>query len=335
MTKINYPVELFQKTEIKNNLMKKFFHNLIKHSFLHITIISTTGLLFSIYVIIGLNKNDVSLKNRTEKNLKMIIDTSIHDTGVGGAYKPDVIDAPVNYFDYYIEQGESIYSIAKKFGVDDVTLININDIKIAALVRQGMKIIIPNQNGIFEKIRKESDVDSVVKKYNLDKEDVLRVNLNNISGVIDNGKIFLPGVKVDSITRQLMLGEYFIRPAYGRITSYFGYRRDPWTGKRNFHQGIDIANRNGGFIYAAAPGRIIYNGWSWLYGNNIKIIHTSGYVTFYGHLASINVHNGQWVQSGVAIGRMGSTGRSTGTHVHFEVRQHGRVINPLRVTILR
>ena len=112
MNKINYLEELSQKSNIKRNFLKEVLHNLMKHSFLLITIICTTGLLFSIYSIIVFNQNNMLVKNRTEKKLKMIIDTSIHDAGVGGAYKPDVIDAPVSYFDYYIQQGESIYSIA-------------------------------------------------------------------------------------------------------------------------------------------------------------------------------------------------------------------------------
>lgn len=304
----------------------------------NIAVTTLSVLLVAAAVVISFNRKgseDLLISSRDSSRLEKVLKNENSIIGIGGAYKPNIIDAPVSYFDYYIKQGESIYSISRKFGIDDVSIVNVNDIKFASLVVAGRKISIPNQDGIIAKIKNESDFDAVIERHNFDKEDLLRINSFDLSSALNAGEVFLPGVKVDNETRQLMLGEYFLRPAYGRITSYFGFRRDPWTGKRSFHQGIDIANVNGGYIYAAAPGRVIYTGYSWIYGNNIKIRHTSGYVSFYAHLDSISVQNGAWVQSGGIIGRMGNTGRSTGTHLHFEVRQHGRAINPLRVTIFR
>ena len=198
-----------------------------------------------------------------------------------------------------------------------------------------MVIQIPNQDGITITAHNQADLKNKLDQYNLDIEEVARINDVETEELSKLNKIFLPGVTFDSVTRQLMLGEYFIRPAYGRITSLFGYRYDPWTGRRSYHSGVDIANHNGGNIYAAAPGRVIACQTTPVYGNNIKIRHTSGYVTMYGHLGRIYVRPGQWVQAGTVIGRMGSTGRSTGTHLHFEVTQYGRGVNPLRVTIMR
>ena len=298
-------------------------------------LISMLGVIFCGFAIalfsMSKNTSDLLISSRTLKKT-LEYSSRYKDNGLGGAYKPDFTTVPVTYFDYYIKSGESIHSIARRFGMDEVTLVNINDISCASIVRAGMKIQIPNQDGITIDIENKSDLEKTAEKYNFEKEELCKIN-----GLSDDNveamKLFVPGVKFDSLTRSMLLGEYFRRPAYGRFTSMYGYRKDPWPGVSKFHQGVDIANRNGGNIYAAAAGTVIYSGWSWVYGNMIRIKHPGGYVTLYGHLDRIQVKDGAWVNSGAVIGKMGNTGRSTGTHLHYEVRQWGKTVNPLRVTI--
>lgn len=117
----------------------------------------------------------------------------------------------------------------------------------------------------------------------------------------------------------------------GHFTSFFGPRYHPISKvQREFHFGVDIANVTGTPIYAAADGRVhSANFSSGGYGNRIRITHKFGYSSVYAHLHSIVVRNGQYVKRGQLIGRMGSTGRSTGPHLHFEVRLDGKPINPL------
>lgn len=299
-------------------------------------LISILGIVFCGFAValFSMSKNASSDLLLSKRTLKKTLEYSSRykDSGLGGAYKPDSTTAPVTYFDYYIKSGESIHSIARRFGMDEVTLVNINDISCASVVRAGLKIQIPNQDGILVNIKDKKELEEVAQKYNFEKEELCKIN--NLSN--DNPeamKLFVPGVKFDSLTRSMLLGEYFRRPAYGRFTSMYGYRKDPWTGVSNFHHGVDIANRNGGNIYSAAAGTVIYCGWSWVYGNMIRIKHPGGYVTLYGHLDKIQVKDGSWVNSGAVIGKMGNTGRSTGTHLHYEVRQWGKTVNPLRVTI--
>lgn len=117
----------------------------------------------------------------------------------------------------------------------------------------------------------------------------------------------------------------------GHFTSFFGPRYHPISKvKREFHFGVDIANITGTPVYAAADGYVhSANFSSGGYGNRIRVTHKFGYSSVYAHLHSIAVRNGQYVKRGQLIGRMGSTGRSTGPHLHFEVRLDGKPINPL------
>jgi murein DD-endopeptidase MepM/ murein hydrolase activator NlpD len=117
-------------------------------------------------------------------------------------------------------------------------------------------------------------------------------------------------------------------PVSGTITSPFGYRQNPFGGAPDFHPGLDIAAPMGTTVTAAASGTVISAGWYGGYGNYILIDNGGGMATGYGHLSQIFVSNGQQVQKGQAIGAVGSTGRSTGPHLHFEVRIHGKPTDP-------
>ena len=112
------------------------------------------------------------------------------------------------------------------------------------------------------------------------------------------------------------------------LSSGFGYRSDPFTGGGAMHAGLDFKGPVGTPILAAAEGKVVLAGFHGGYGNMIEIRHANGLVTRYAHLSGLNVRSGQMVERGVQIGRMGSTGRSTGSHLHFEVRQNGQAINP-------
>ena len=111
-------------------------------------------------------------------------------------------------------------------------------------------------------------------------------------------------------------------------TSSYGYRRDPFNGALAFHSGVDFPGSYGQPILAAAPGTVSYVGPRQGYGNVVEVDHGKGLMTRYAHLSGYGVRAGQGVKRGEAIARMGSTGRSTGTHLHFEVRVNGAAVNP-------
>jgi len=116
----------------------------------------------------------------------------------------------------------------------------------------------------------------------------------------------------------------------GWISSHFGSRSDPFTGRGAFHAGVDFAGKPGSKVIATGPGVISFSGYKNGYGYVVEITHPTGYLTRYGHNSRNLVREGQAVQKGDAIAIIGSTGRSTGTHVHFEVERDGRTLNPMR-----
>jgi len=116
-----------------------------------------------------------------------------------------------------------------------------------------------------------------------------------------------------------------------RLTSEYGMRRDPFTGKPEHHDGIDIAARTGTPIHPYLPGRVVFSGWKEGYGQAVVVRHQEGLETVYGHTYRNLVREGQKVDRDTAIGLVGSTGRATGPHLHFEVRRNGRSIDPVHV----
>ena len=119
-------------------------------------------------------------------------------------------------------------------------------------------------------------------------------------------------------------------PHISALTSYFGYRSDPFdSSDAEFHPGIDFKGNKGDDARCTANGTVVFAGWAGGYGNCVRIAHTNNLETLYGHLSRISVRVGQDVTAGQKIGEVGSTGRSTGTHLHYEIRKNGKAINPI------
>lgn len=130
--------------------------------------------------------------------------------------------------------------------------------------------------------------------------------------------------------KELLAATPSIWPTEGWISSPFGMRRSPFTGRREFHKGIDISNRKGTPIYAPAKGRVSFAGVDGGYGKSVVIRHGAGIMTRYAHMYRYIVKPNQTVTRGELIGYMGNTGRSTGPHLHYEVRLNGVCVNPMR-----
>ena len=122
----------------------------------------------------------------------------------------------------------------------------------------------------------------------------------------------------------------FIRPVNGRISSPFGYRVHPIFKVSKLHTGLDMAAGAGTPIAASAGGRVVFAGWRGGYGRAVIIDHGGGITTLYAHQSSLAVSQGQSVRQGQVVGRVGSTGYSTGPHLHFEVRLNGSPVDPMR-----
>ncbi|VAW91829.1 Peptidase, M23/M37 family [hydrothermal vent metagenome] len=156
--------------------------------------------------------------------------------------------------------------------------------------------------------------------------------LGNLSSQLDNRSQQLNVLETMMMTNNLQAEvEPAGRPiSRGWLSSYFGIRTDPFTGRRVHHSGIDFAGKLGSDIVAVASGVVTFAGRRSGYGNLVEVNHGKGYSTRYGHALSINVQVGDTVKKGQVVAKMGTTGRSTGPHVHFEVLNNGRAVNPKR-----
>ncbi|SHI90682.1 M23 family metallopeptidase [Propionispora hippei] len=125
-----------------------------------------------------------------------------------------------------------------------------------------------------------------------------------------------------------------IWPVYGTITSGFGWRSSPLESGSELHQGLDIAVGTGTPVVATADGKVVQSGWAGGYGNLVKIDHGNGLETLYGHNDKVAVTVGQEVKKGQIISYAGSTGNSTGPHVHYEIRKSGTAVDPVAYLVL-
>lgn len=190
-------------------------------------------------------------------------------------------------------------------------------------------------------LERASSAEQAIRKFGLNPDSVARASATAQGGPFiplkSAGKLPLDQrftklgrtlARMDALERGLVAipsGAPALAPA---ITSGFGYRRDPFTGAAALHSGIDFKGAHGSSILAAAQGKIAFAGVKNGYGNCVEVAHGNGLVTRYAHLSSIGVRIGQRVNKGERLGGMGSTGRSTGTHLHFEVRHNDRAMNP-------
>jgi murein DD-endopeptidase MepM/ murein hydrolase activator NlpD len=248
-----------------------------------------------------------------------------------GVLEPEAFSKPkmVLYSNYTIRKGDIIGDLAEAFGLNEDTLISVNGIKNTRLIQIGQVLRIPNQDGILYTVKKDDTLDQIAQKYSAETEAIQFAN-ELFSDALPGSVLFIPGAKLDWIERQEINGDLFIWPASGRITSPYGWRRWPFGegNVRHFHSGMDIGASWGTPVRAAMSGRVSAAGWDNVLGNYIVVSHHSGYRTMYGHLSAIKVKSGAYVAAGERIGDVGSTGLSTGPHLHFTVYKNGVTVNP-------
>lgn len=237
---------------------------------------------------------------------------------------------------YKVREGDSLWSIANAFNLDINTLFGCNSFKNPDVLKPGTTISVPNQDGILYKVSKGDSLAAIAKKYGVYVEGILSANGMSKDDTLMAGKeLFLPSAKPLSVPRSGSVsgssaGKGFRWPVRGRISSPFGWRRDPFNKKKDFHTGIDIKASTGTTIVASKGGTVVYSGWMGGYGRVIVIDHGGGYKTLYAHCSRLLVSRGRKVSQGQSIARVGSSGRSTGPHLHFEIRYRNSATNPLK-----
>jgi murein DD-endopeptidase MepM/ murein hydrolase activator NlpD len=223
-------------------------------------------------------------------------------------------------------------TISKKLGVTMDTLISLNSMENVHSISEGKRIIVPNLQGILYTVKKGDTIDNIASNHKINTQEIAEANDLEEMTIEEGNVIFLPGAQLTDEERAKAMGYLFLKPLRGHYTSGFGIRRDPFSGDMGYHPGIDIAAPIGTAVHSAKEGRVEFTGWNGGYGKCVIIKHQFGYETVYGHLSSIGVEKGAWILAGEYIGRVGSTGYSTGAHLHFEIRKYGRPTNPLRQT---
>ena len=230
---------------------------------------------------------------------------------------------------YTLTKGDMLSTVANRFNVSLGTLISFNNIKNVRKVGVGTTLVVPNADGVLYSVVSGDSLSGIARANKVTYERVLEANQLSNPVVTPGQKIFLPGATLSTWDLKQASGELFLYPVRGYITSRFGTRRDPFTGVRTFHNGIDIANSLGTPVRASMAGTVTDTGFNSSYGNYIVLSHEGGFQTLYGHLKAFNVKTGQTVAQGQQIGQMGSTGYSTGSHTHFSIFKWNKALNPL------
>lgn len=251
---------------------------------------------------------------------------------------------------YIVQGGDTISSIAAEFGVTSKTILSSNNLTSTSLIKPGQELFILPTSGVAHTVKSGETVASIAKKYSATEDEIIEFNnFLNAEDLTAGVEIIVPGgtqpepvrVAPTTTTNTASSGSSFARvtggsaapsasaPAVGggrwqwptsctRISQYYGYR----------HTGIDVDCNFGNPIYAAEGGTVTkvahYGG----YGLHVEITHSNGIVTRYAHLQKVYVAAGNVVGRGHTLGEMGSTGRSTGSHLHFEIIVNGSYTNP-------
>lgn len=220
--------------------------------------------------------------------------------------------------------GETLSAIAEQYGLDVDSLRGANP-DLDELIHPGDKIVILPQKGVLHTVTAGETLWEIANYYQVDVKSIMAANKKHTVDLQIADRLIIPGARprIIPVSRHGLTRMFW--PTEGEITSYFGWR---WG---RMHQGIDIANKIGTIIKAVANGRVQYAGWQTGYGNIIIVDHGHNFQTVYAHLADFAVREGEYVGSGQILGYMGSSGYSTGPHLHFEVRYGGEPQNPIHL----
>jgi murein DD-endopeptidase MepM/ murein hydrolase activator NlpD len=229
---------------------------------------------------------------------------------------------------YTVKNGDTLSGIASAFGIKMDTIISFNNIQNARTISKGTVLSIPDSDGLRHIVKNGESLGIISGLYNVSLYSL--IDWNNLeTEVLSPGQVlFIPNATLALDILNSVLGNVFKMPTSGSISSRFGYRSNPFTGSREFHYGLDIANDLGTPIYSARQGTVIKTGNTSNYGKYVIISHGDGFQTLYAHLSEILVTEGKQVPTGYKIALMGNTGYSTGPHLHFAVYKNGDAVDP-------
>jgi murein DD-endopeptidase MepM/ murein hydrolase activator NlpD len=208
------------------------------------------------------------------------------------------------------------------------TVISFNNIQDARSLSVGTILTIPNSSGLKYRVKRGDYLGGIADKFGVGLNELLDWNNLETSVIVPGQELFIPDGRLSEMERNRVFGRLFIYPTKGRITDRFGMRRDPFTGMRRFHNGVDLAGPVGTAVIASMSGRVAMLGYNPTYGKYLILTHPEGFQTLYGHLSTFRVQKGETVRQGQRIADMGNSGYSTGSHLHFSIFRRGEPIDP-------
>lgn len=229
---------------------------------------------------------------------------------------------------YTVRSGDTISGIAQRFNLSMDTVISFNNIQDARALKVGTVLTIPNSSGLKYRVRRGDHLGGIAKKFGVALNELLDWNNLETSMIVPGQELFIPSARLSEMERNRVFGRLFIYPTKGRITDRFGMRRDPFTGMRRFHNGVDLAGPVGTPVIASLSGKVAMLGYNPTYGKYLILTHPEGFQTLYGHLSAFRVQKGESVAQGQKIADMGNSGYSTGSHLHFSIFRRGEPIDP-------
>jgi murein DD-endopeptidase MepM/ murein hydrolase activator NlpD len=233
--------------------------------------------------------------------------------------------------EYKVRKGDTLSEIARAQELSLGTLIACNSITNARRLREGEVLRIPNMDGIPYTVKAGDSLSAISVSSGVPLTVILDVNDLQSDLINPGASLFLPGVSMPQDEIRLALGESFIYPIRGTLSSSYGWRIDPIAKVERFHSAIDLAAPLGTPVRAAMDGKVSRVAVNSVYGIYVIITHPGAYQSLYAHLSAASVKQGATVTQGSKIGEVGSTGYSTGPHLHFGVFRNNKAINPLEV----
>ncbi len=263
----------------------------------------------------------------TVKSLRNDIRKSIY---VIKSKRPERELPELKFYTYSVKKNDTFWTILARSSQDMDTLLSVNGFSTPKDITPGKKIYIPNMRGVIARGGDAEGIAKMLRENQIRPEYVYRANRCR-----DYKKkyIFIPCGKISNLEKSLFLGTGFMYPLPSkqrpRLTSRFGKRRNPFNNRDiEFHSGVDVSCPRGSGIMAARDGKVIFTGFEGGYGKLVILQHEHGYRSYYGHLSRPLVKPGDVVKRGSVIALSGNTGRTTGPHLHFEVRRGDVAVNP-------
>jgi murein DD-endopeptidase MepM/ murein hydrolase activator NlpD len=244
-------------------------------------------------------------------------------------------DPGVKLVIHSMREGESFWNVCQLYGITIDTLIAANPFLSSLAAKKDMELVVPRKNGVLFAFNDITDVWRMKRalRYTGKVAGDYRPGLLKIISNDDIRLVFYSGKKPvlvnPALEKLYAYHNIFQQPIQGQYSSMFGDRVDPFHDGMEFHNGVDIMAQYGSPIHPTREGMVSFSGWRDGYGKTIMIQHADGYTTLYAHCSELKAKTGDWVTKDDIVGFIGSTGLSTGPHLHFSIMHHGDILNPL------